>query len=194
MGKRRESLTSNRKWIHEFRARYDPKCRGSRVLYRHPRRWVTRWVKTARRKMRRITFHTAWDSPRAAAAAAANGRTNRRTRSSKAPRAAANSPARSRVVKGLLRRQASHRIFSQVARHSRMAVARRPSVGRRSFAIAQRSPENPGNQASAGGFANGNGAGYRDKDSHQPGNSAGGFKRKGKQQTRAKKLRRPHGP
>jgi hypothetical protein len=46
----------------------------------------------------------------------------------------------------------------------------------------QRSPENPGNQASAGGFANGNGAGYRDKDTHQPGNSAGGFKRKGKQQ------------
>jgi hypothetical protein len=46
----------------------------------------------------------------------------------------------------------------------------------------QRPPESPGNQASAGGFSNGNGAGYRDKDTHQPGNSAGGFKRKGKQQ------------
>ena len=46
----------------------------------------------------------------------------------------------------------------------------------------QRTPENPGNQASAGGFSNGSGAGYRDKDTHQPGNSAGGFKRKGKQQ------------
>jgi hypothetical protein len=45
----------------------------------------------------------------------------------------------------------------------------------------QRGPENPGNQASASGFSNGNGAsgGYRDKDTHQPGNSAGGFKRKG---------------
>src|SRR5579859_3704738 len=42
----------------------------------------------------------------------------------------------------------------------------------------QRSQENPGNQASAGGYSNGNGAGYRDKDTHQPGNSAGGFKRK----------------
>jgi hypothetical protein len=46
----------------------------------------------------------------------------------------------------------------------------------------QRTPENPGNQAAAGanGFSNGaGGGGYRDKDSHQPGNSAGGFKRKG---------------
>ena len=45
----------------------------------------------------------------------------------------------------------------------------------------QRSGDNPGNQAS-GGFANGNGSGYRDKDTHQPGNSVSGFKRKGKQQ------------
>jgi hypothetical protein len=48
----------------------------------------------------------------------------------------------------------------------------------------QRSPENPGNQASAGGYSNGNGTGYRDKDTHQPGNSVGGFKRKGKQRDR----------
>src|ERR1039458_5772132 len=48
----------------------------------------------------------------------------------------------------------------------------------------QRPPENPCNQASAGGFANGNGAGYRDKDTHQPGNSVNGFKRKGKQRER----------
>jgi len=50
----------------------------------------------------------------------------------------------------------------------------------------QRPPENPGNQASAGGFSNGNGAAvYRDKDSHQPGNSVfGGAKRKGKQRER----------
>jgi hypothetical protein len=48
----------------------------------------------------------------------------------------------------------------------------------------QRPPENPGNQASAGGSSNGNGAGYRDKDTHQPGNSVGGFKRKGKQRER----------
>jgi len=47
----------------------------------------------------------------------------------------------------------------------------------------QRAPENPGNQASVGGFSNGNGngAGYRDGNSHQPGNG-GSFKRKGKQQ------------
>jgi hypothetical protein len=44
----------------------------------------------------------------------------------------------------------------------------------------QRSPENPGNVASGstGGFSN-NGGGYRDRDTHQPGNSSGGFKRKG---------------
>jgi CheY-like chemotaxis protein len=46
----------------------------------------------------------------------------------------------------------------------------------------QRSPENPGNIASAGsnGFSNNGGGGYRDRDTHQPGNnSGGGFKRKG---------------
>jgi hypothetical protein len=48
----------------------------------------------------------------------------------------------------------------------------------------QRGPENPGNQASAGGFSNGNGAPvFRDKDTHQPGNSVfGGGKRKGGKQ------------
>ena len=46
--------------------------------------------------------------------------------------------------------------------------------------------ENPGNQASPAGYANGNGQVYRDKDTHQPGNNAmgGGFKRKGKQRDR----------
>jgi hypothetical protein len=48
----------------------------------------------------------------------------------------------------------------------------------------QRSGDNAGNQASANGFANGSGTGYRDKDTHQPGNSVGGFKRKGKQRER----------
>jgi len=51
----------------------------------------------------------------------------------------------------------------------------------------QRSSDNPGNAASAsnGGFSN-NGGGYRDRDTHQPGNNSGGFKRKGggKQQQR----------
>src|SRR5271168_446299 len=50
----------------------------------------------------------------------------------------------------------------------------------------QRSHENPGNVASGsnGGYSN-NGGGYRDRDTHQPGNNAGGFKRKGgKQQQR----------
>jgi hypothetical protein len=44
----------------------------------------------------------------------------------------------------------------------------------------QRSPENPGNVSSGsnGGFSS-SGGGYRDRDTHQPGNSSGGFKRKG---------------
>ena len=46
----------------------------------------------------------------------------------------------------------------------------------------QRPAENPGNQASAGGYSNGNGAVYRDKDTHQPGNSIFGSKRKGGKQ------------
>jgi hypothetical protein len=46
----------------------------------------------------------------------------------------------------------------------------------------QRPSDNPGNQAAAGGFANGSGAAYRDKDTHQPGNSVAGFKRKGGKQ------------
>ena len=41
----------------------------------------------------------------------------------------------------------------------------------------QRAPENPGNIAASAG-SNG-GGGYRDRDTHQPGNSVGGFKRKG---------------
>jgi hypothetical protein len=50
-----------------------------------------------------------------------------------------------------------------------------------------RSSDNPGNTASAsggGGFSNS--GGYRDRDTHQPGNNSGGFKRKGggKQQQR----------
>jgi hypothetical protein len=45
----------------------------------------------------------------------------------------------------------------------------------------QRPSDNPGNVASGsngGGFSN-SGGGYRDRDTHQPGNSSGGFKRKG---------------
>jgi hypothetical protein len=48
-----------------------------------------------------------------------------------------------------------------------------------------RTPDNPGNIAASGGYSNGapsNGGGYRDANTHQPGNNAGGFKRKGKQQ------------
>jgi hypothetical protein len=45
----------------------------------------------------------------------------------------------------------------------------------------QRSPENPGNVASPSGSGSNNGGGYRDRDTHQFGNNAGGggFKRKG---------------
>jgi hypothetical protein len=48
----------------------------------------------------------------------------------------------------------------------------------------QRPQENPGNQAAASGYSNGNGPVYRDKDSHQPGNSVFGAKRKSKQRER----------
>jgi hypothetical protein len=43
----------------------------------------------------------------------------------------------------------------------------------------QRSPENPGNIASGSNGYSNNGGGYRDRDTHQPGNNSGGFKRKG---------------
>jgi len=45
----------------------------------------------------------------------------------------------------------------------------------------QRSQDNPGNVASGsnGGFSNNGGGGFRDRDTHQPGNNSGGFKRKG---------------
>jgi hypothetical protein len=42
--------------------------------------------------------------------------------------------------------------------------------------------DNPGNIAASGsnsGYSNNGGGGYRDRDTHQPGNSVGGFKRKG---------------
>lgn len=48
----------------------------------------------------------------------------------------------------------------------------------------QRTPENPGNQASAGTVSQVNGAGYRDSNSHQPGNGGASFKRKGGKQQR----------
>ncbi|NYF78852.1 response regulator [Granulicella arctica] len=51
----------------------------------------------------------------------------------------------------------------------------------------QRSPENPGNISASGGGFQSNGGGFRDANSHQPGNNSGGFKRKGgggKQQQR----------
>jgi len=54
---------------------------------------------------------------------------------------------------------------------------------KKKFRDRQRSPDNIGNQA--GGYSNGNGTGYRDRDSHQPGNNAfAGGKRKGKQRER----------
>jgi len=46
----------------------------------------------------------------------------------------------------------------------------------------QRRDDNPGNQAS--GYSNGGGAVYRDRDTHQPGNTVGGGKRKTKQRER----------
>ena len=43
----------------------------------------------------------------------------------------------------------------------------------------QRAPENPGNIAASAGSNGHSAGGYRDRDTHQPGNSVGGFKRKG---------------
>jgi len=54
---------------------------------------------------------------------------------------------------------------------------------KKKFRDRPRRDENPGNQASAGGYSNGGGASYRDRDTHQPGNTVGG-KRKGKQRER----------
>lgn len=52
---------------------------------------------------------------------------------------------------------------------------------KKKFRDRQRGPDNIGNQAT--GYSNGNG--YRDRDTHQPGNNAmGGHKRKGKQRDR----------
>ena len=52
-------------------------------------------------------------------------------------------------------------------------------------AAAQQNPGNVASGSNGGGFSNG--GGYRDRDTHQPGNNSGGFKRKGgggKQQSR----------
>lgn len=59
-----------------------------------------------------------------------------------------------------------------------------PSTKRwkKKFRDRQRRDDSPGNQASASGYTNGNGAGYRDKDTHQPGNTVHGGKRKGGKQ------------
>ena len=60
-----------------------------------------------------------------------------------------------------------------------------PSTKRwkKKFRDRPRREENPGNQASPNGFANGGSVGYRDRDTHQPGNTVGG-KRKSKQRER----------
>ena len=52
---------------------------------------------------------------------------------------------------------------------------------KKKFRDRQRRDDNPGNQASANGFG---GVAYRDKDTHQPGNTVHGGKRKGKQRDR----------
>jgi hypothetical protein len=82
--------------------------------------------------------------------------------------------------------------FAQPQPHSFQAAGAQQQNGagpstkrwKKKFRDRQRSQENPGSQASAGIQVNGSAAGYRDKDTHQPGNSAGGFKRKGKQRER----------
>lgn len=59
-----------------------------------------------------------------------------------------------------------------------------PSTKRwkKKFRDRPRRDENPGNQAGPSGYSNGGGS-YRDRDTHQPGNTVGG-KRKGKQRER----------
>jgi hypothetical protein len=61
-----------------------------------------------------------------------------------------------------------------------------PSTKRwkKKFRDRQRRDDNPGNQANAGGYSSGNAAVYRDRDTHQPGNTVGGGKRKSKQRER----------
>jgi hypothetical protein len=78
----------------------------------------------------------------------------------------------------------SRRTSRRAADSNRPAAARAPSAGRRSFATATGSARRrtPATRPARAASATASGAGYRDKDTHQPGNSAGGFKRKGKQQ------------
>jgi len=61
-----------------------------------------------------------------------------------------------------------------------------PSTKRwkKKFRDRPRRDDNAGNQAGSNAFSNGNGAGYRDRDTHQPGNTISGGKRKGKQRER----------
>ena len=128
------------------------------------------------------TYPTAWGSPRAVAGAAASVRISPVSRVSRA----ANSLARFRAGR-VLPRQWSRPRTPREAHRQQQAGGPSTKRWKKKFRDRDRQRpggENPGNQASANGFANGNGAGYRDKDTHQPGNNAGGFKRKGKQRER----------
>ncbi len=93
---------------------------------------------------------------------------------------------------------ASRKTSRPAAANSRTAPA--ASAGRRSSATAtvQRSQENPGNVASGSngsGYSN-NGGGYRDRDTHQPGNNVRRLQAQRRQAAAARtaQLRRSHGP
>ena len=136
------------------------------------------------------TSPTAWVSPRAVAAAAASGR----ERALKQP----EHPARNQFnpIRTSHRlpcnpfppcRLAPHSLKTFPTPASSRAAQAQANAGRRNSVtvIGSAHPENPGNVASPTGSGSNNG-GYRDRDSHQFGNNAGGgFKRKGgKQQQR----------
>ncbi len=170
-----------------------PRCRCTRVHRHRPPRWKARWIKTLRhrwiktdrRRTPRTTYSTAWVSPRAAGDDAASARTSRRTLASRAPRVvpASSSETFRRAIRARYWPPGASRQNFQAGAPQQTGAGPSTKRWKKKFRDRdrQRAPENPGNQAGAGGFSNGNGAGYRDANSHQPGNG-GSFKRKGKQQ------------
>ena len=131
---------------------------------------------------RRTAFRTAWASPRAAADVGASGRTSRRTQGRQAQGGSQGGLRETsrRARRPRLRVRCSRRTSRPAAASSRRAAihqALEEEVSRPRPSALAGEPRQPGQRGSSNG-----GAGYRDNNTHQPGNSAGGFKRKGKQQ------------
>ena len=130
----------------------------------------------------------AWGSPRAAAAAAASARTSRRRGQQVHNRGAGQFVGDLQAGGPGFCRAPSARPQNPQPGPPQQPAGGGPSTKRwkKKFRDRdrQRAPENPGNQAGQTDSAMAMAAGYRDGIRHQPGNSAGRFKRKGKQRER----------